>query len=81
VYGRSPRNQRPKDGEKHMQNPRKFNQKIEYLTAICQLHNLYNFSNIFRVIKGRRKKWAGHVPLMGEMRNVYKILVGKPEGK
>jgi hypothetical protein len=26
-------------------------------------------------------RWARHVANMGEMRNVYKILVGKPEGK
>jgi hypothetical protein len=26
-------------------------------------------------------RWAGHVALMGEMRNAYKILVGRPEGK
>jgi hypothetical protein len=28
-----------------------------------------------------RMRWAGHVALMGEKRNVYRILVGKPEGK
>ena len=26
-------------------------------------------------------KWAGHVALVGERRGVYKVLVGKPEGK
>jgi hypothetical protein len=34
-----------------------------------------------RMIKSRRMKWAGHVARMGEMRNAYRILVGKPEGK
>jgi hypothetical protein len=29
----------------------------------------------------RRMRWAGHVAGMGKMRNVYKILFGKPEGK
>jgi hypothetical protein len=29
----------------------------------------------------KEKRWAGHVARMGETRNVYKILVGKPEGK
>jgi hypothetical protein len=29
----------------------------------------------------RRMRWAGHVALIGEMRNAYRILVGKPEGK
>jgi hypothetical protein len=44
-------------------------------------HNLYASPNIIRVIKSRRMRWAGHVSRMGEMRNAYKILVGKPEGK
>jgi hypothetical protein len=26
-------------------------------------------------------KWAGHVAGMGEKRNAYRLLVGKPEGK
>jgi len=33
------------------------------------------------VIKSRRVKWAGHVARMGERRDVYRLLVGKPEGK
>jgi hypothetical protein len=33
------------------------------------------------VIKARRMIWAGHVARMGETRNAYRILVGKPEGK
>jgi hypothetical protein len=33
------------------------------------------------MIKSRRMIWAGHVAYIGEMRNVYKILIGKPEGK
>ena len=37
--------------------------------------------NIVRVIKSRRMRWAGHVALMGERRGVYRVLVGKPEGK
>jgi hypothetical protein len=31
--------------------------------------------------KSRRMRWAGHVARMGEMRNAYRILVGKPEGR
>jgi hypothetical protein len=46
-----------------------------------ELHNLYASLNIIRVIRSRRMRWAGKVPRMGEMRNTYKILVGKPEGK
>ena len=34
-----------------------------------------------RVIKSRRMRWAGHVVRMGEERRVYRVLVGKPEGK
>jgi hypothetical protein len=37
--------------------------------------------NIVRVIKARRSKWAGYVPRMNEGRSVYRVLVGKPEGK
>jgi len=33
------------------------------------------------VIKSRRRRWAGHVALMCERRGVYRVLVGKPEGK
>jgi hypothetical protein len=32
-------------------------------------------------VKSRRLRWAGHVARMGQKRNAYKILVGKPEGK
>ena len=34
-----------------------------------------------RVIKSKRMRWAGHVARMGEERSVYRVLVGKPEGK
>ncbi|PNF13670.1 hypothetical protein B7P43_G16773 [Cryptotermes secundus] len=33
------------------------------------------------MIKSRRMRWAGHVARMGETRNAYRILVGKPEGR
>jgi hypothetical protein len=46
-----------------------------------ELRNLYTLSNIIRVIKSRRKRWAGHVTCMGEMRKALKTLVGKSEGK
>jgi hypothetical protein len=42
-----------------------------------ELHNLYVSSNIIRMIKSRRMRWAGHVECMGEMRNAQKILVRK----
>jgi hypothetical protein len=37
--------------------------------------------NIFRVIKSRRMRWAGNVARTGEGRGVYRILVGRTEGK
>jgi hypothetical protein len=54
----------------------------EWLT----LHNeepygFYSSPNIIRMIKSRRMRWAGHVARMGEMRDVNRVLVGKPEGK
>jgi hypothetical protein len=46
-----------------------------------ELHNLYSSPDIIRQIKSRRMGWAGHVACMGEGRNVYRVLVGKREGK
>jgi hypothetical protein len=46
-----------------------------------KLHNLYASPDIIRQIKSRRMRWVGHVAHMGEGRNVYRVLVGKPEGK
>jgi hypothetical protein len=46
-----------------------------------ELYNLYSLPDIIRQIKSRRMKWVGHVASMGEGRNVYRVLVGKPEGK
>jgi hypothetical protein len=42
---------------------------------------LYSSPDIIRQIKSRRMRWAGHVARMGEGRNVYRVLVGKPEGE
>jgi hypothetical protein len=42
---------------------------------------LYFSPNIIRMIKSRRLRWVGHVARMGERKNAYRILVGKPEGK
>ena len=41
----------------------------------------YSLPNIVRVVKSRRMRWARHVARMGEGRGVYRVLVGKPEGK
>jgi hypothetical protein len=46
-----------------------------------ELHNLYSTPDIIRQIKSRRMRWPGHVARMGEGRNVYRVLVAKPEGK
>jgi hypothetical protein len=46
-----------------------------------ELHNLCSSPRIIRIIKSRRMRWAGHVARMGEKRSVYRLLVGKPEGK
>jgi hypothetical protein len=46
-----------------------------------ELHNFYSSPSITRMIKSKRMRLAGHVARMGQKRNVYRILVGKPEGK
>jgi hypothetical protein len=45
-----------------------------------ELHNLYSSPSKIIIIKLRRMRWVGHVARMGEKRNVYRLLVGKPEG-
>jgi hypothetical protein len=42
---------------------------------------LYSSPSIIRILKKRRMRWAGHAPRMGEKRHVYRLLVGKPEGR
>jgi hypothetical protein len=46
-----------------------------------ELHNLYPKPDNIRQIKSRRMRWAGHVARIGEGRNVYRVLMGKREGK
>jgi hypothetical protein len=58
----------------------------EVMTEFRKLHtgefcNLYSSPDIIRQIKSRRMRWVGHVAHMGEGRNVYRVLMGKPEGK
>jgi hypothetical protein len=45
-----------------------------------ELHKLYSSPDIIRQIKSRRMRLAGHVARMGEERNLYRVLVAKPEG-
>jgi hypothetical protein len=64
-----------------------FGPKRDEVTEECRkLHNeepryLYSSPSIIRIIKARRMRWAGHVTRMGEKRNAYRLLVGKPEGR
>jgi hypothetical protein len=45
------------------------------------LHNLYSSPGTIRQIKSTRMRWAQHVACMGEGKNVYRVLAGKPKGK
>jgi hypothetical protein len=53
----------------------------EVALRVEQLHNLYTSPNIVKLVKVRTMAFVGHVVLMGELRNAYNILAGKPEGK
>jgi hypothetical protein len=46
-----------------------------------ELYSLYSSPNIVRMINLKRMRWAGHVARMEEGRGVYRVLVGRPEGK
>jgi hypothetical protein len=46
-----------------------------------ELRDLYSSPSIIRIIKSRRMRWAGYVAHMGQKRNAYRLLVGKPEEK
>ena len=46
-----------------------------------ELNDLYSSPNIVRVIISRRMRWVGHVARMGVERGVYRVFVGKPEGR
>jgi hypothetical protein len=62
-----------------------FEPKVDEVTGVRkklhieELHDLNSSPTIVRVIKPRRMRWAGHVARMG--RDVYMVLVGKPEKK
>jgi hypothetical protein len=64
-----------------------FGPKRDEVTEECrklhneELHILYSSPNIIRQMKSRRMRWAGHVARMVEERNVYRVLMGKPEEK
>jgi hypothetical protein len=44
-----------------------------------ELHDLYPSPTVIWIIKSRRMRWAGHVARMGKKRNVYRLLIGRPE--
>jgi hypothetical protein len=46
-----------------------------------ELNDLYFLPNFVRVFKSRRLRLAGHAAHMREWRGVYRVLLGKPEGK
>jgi hypothetical protein len=46
-----------------------------------EFNDLYSSPSIIRIIQWKGMRWAGHVTRMGEKKNKYRLLVGKPEGK
>jgi hypothetical protein len=64
-----------------------FGPKRDEVTGGCrklhneELHNLYSSPSIIRMMKSRRMRWTMYAAHMGEKRNAYEILLGKPEGK
>jgi len=50
-------------------------------TIELEVNDLYSSPNILWVTKSRPMKLAGHVAHMGDRRDAYRVLVGKPEGK
>ena len=58
-----------------------FGLKRDEVTGEWKNYIMYSLPNIVRVVKSRRMRWAGHVARMGEGIVVYRVLVGKPEGK
>jgi hypothetical protein len=60
--------------------------RVEVTEEWRKLHNeefrdLYSSPSIIRIIKSRRMRWVGHIARMGEKRNAYRLLLGKPERK
>jgi hypothetical protein len=56
--------------------------KEEIIIIIINMSRPVKFIYLFhRQVKSRRMRWAGHVARIGEERKVYKVLVGKPEGR
>jgi len=54
---------------------------IYVLRHIGERNDLYCSPNVVRVIKSRRMRWTGHVARMRKGRGLFRVLMGKPEGK
>ena len=52
-----------------------------WMNNFCQFRHCASSPNTVQVIKSRRIRWTGHVACMGEERGVYRVLLGKPEGR
>jgi hypothetical protein len=61
--------------------PRLISTRSNRLSRNEEFHNLYSSPRIIGTVKSRIIRWAGLVARMGEKRNVYVLLVGRPEGK
>jgi len=46
-----------------------------------ELYGLYDSPDVVKIMKSRRLRWEGHVDRMGEIRRLYSILVGRPDGR
>jgi hypothetical protein len=54
---------------------------MTFLEIVCQYSSTYQRTNIVGVMQSRRMRWVGHVACMRGRRGMYRVLVGKPEGK
>ena len=61
--------------------PKKDDVTGEWRKLHNELNNLYSSPYIIRVIKWSRMRWRGHVACMGERRGIYRVVMGKFEGK
>jgi hypothetical protein len=61
--------------------PRKNEVTGEWRRLHNEINDLYSSPDIVWVIKLRRLRWVGHVACMGERSGVYRVLLGKSEGK
>jgi hypothetical protein len=67
--------------EQHAMSSHELRSALMLTVEFSKCINLYSPPSIIRMTKSRRMRWAGHVARMGEKRNAYTTLVGKPEGR